>query len=278
MTYEAIQRAAEAVAEATGRKRHAAAIVLGSGLSGYAATLPGAVEVPYASIPGFPVPKVEGHSGSLFSVELEGNPVMVLAGRVHTYEGWDLVDVVFAVRTAVMSGCSTIVLTNAAGGVGEGMEPGDLVLIRDHLNLTGRNPLAGSNDDRLGPRFPDMSRVYTQELRDLAREAGNDTGVALGEGVYAWFLGPSYETPAEVQMAKRMGADLVGMSTVPEAIAARHMGADVLGMSLVTNLAAGISPTPLSHEEVTATADAARERFTTLLDLLLPRVAARAAD
>lgn len=278
MTYEAIQRAAEAVAEATGRERHVAAIVLGSGLSGYASTLPGAVEVAYASIPGFPVPKVEGHSGSLFSVELDGHPVLVLAGRVHTYEGWDLADVVFAVRTAVMSGCSTIALTNAAGGVGDGMEPGDLVLISDHLNLTARNPLAGPNDERLGPRFPDMSRVYGQELRDLARVCGDETGVALAEGVYAWFLGPSYETPAEVQMAKRMGADLVGMSTVPEAIAARHMGAEVLGMSLVTNLAAGISPTPLSHEEVTQTAEEARERFTRLLDVLLPRVAARAAD
>jgi purine-nucleoside phosphorylase len=155
------------------------------------------------------------------------------------------------------------------------MQPGDLVLIRDHLNLTGRNPLAGPNDDRLGPRFPDMSRVYSAELRAIARDAGTETGMDLAEGVYAWFLGPSYETPAEVQMAKRMGADLVGMSTVPEAIAARHMGADVLGMSLVTNLAAGISPTPLSHAEVTATADAARERFTRLLNVLLPRLASR---
>lgn len=275
MTYEAIQRARTAIADTTGRETHRAAIVLGSGLSGYAATLPGAIEIAYADIPGFPVPQVEGHSGSLFSVELDGHPVMVLAGRVHTYEGWDLGDVVFAVRTAVASGCSTIALTNAAGGVGDGMQPGDLVLIRDHLNLTSRNPLMGPNDERLGPRFPDMSTVYGAELRDLARAAGAETGVDLAEGVYAWFLGPSYETPAEVQMAKRMGADLVGMSTVPEAIAARHMGADVLGMSLVTNLAAGISPTPLSHEEVTETANAARKRFTTLLDTLLPRLAAR---
>lgn len=275
MTLEAIQKARAAIATSTGRDSHAAAIVLGSGLSGYAATLPGAVEMPYAEIPGFPVPKVEGHSGSLFSADLDGSPVMVLAGRVHAYEGWDLADVVFAVRTAVASGCGAIALTNAAGGVGDGMKPGDLVLIRDHLNLTARNPLAGPNDERLGPRFPDMSEVYTGTLRSLAHEAAAETGVTLGEGVYAWFLGPSYETPAEVQMAKRMGADLVGMSTVPEAIAARHMGAEVLGMSLVTNLAAGISPTPLSHEEVTETANAARDRFTTLLDQLLPRLAAR---
>ena len=275
MTYEAIQEAKKEIASATGRGDHRAAIVLGSGLSSYAASLPGAVEVPYAAIPGFPVPKVEGHSGSLFSADLNGSPVLVLAGRVHAYEGWDLTDVVFAVRTAVASGCATIALTNAAGGLGDDMTSGDLVLISDHLNLTARNPLMGANDDRLGPRFPDMSEVYSAELRDLMRRVGDDVDVALGEGVYAWFLGPSYESPAEVQMAKRMGADLVGMSTVPEAIAARHMGAEVLGMSLVTNLAAGISPTPLSHYEVTKAADEARGRFTRLIDALLPRLATR---
>jgi purine-nucleoside phosphorylase len=274
MSYEALAVAKAVIGEKTGRAEHALAIVLGSGLSGYAATLPGAVEIPYRDIPGFPTPKVEGHAGSLFSVELAEHPVMILAGRVHTYEGWDLSDVVFAVRTAVLSGCSRIALTNAAGGVGEGLEPGDLVLIRDHINLTGRNPLTGLNDPRLGPRFPDMSEVYPAPIRSRAVAIGERVGVPLKEGVYAWFLGPSYETPAEVQMAKRLGADLVGMSTVPEAIAARHMGAAVLGISLVTNLAAGISKTPLSHEEVTATAEAARERFTRLLDALLPALVA----
>jgi purine-nucleoside phosphorylase len=272
MTYEAITRAAAVIAERTGRPSHRLAVVLGSGLSGYAAGLPGVVTLPYHEIPGFPVPRVEGHAGALYSTEVAGHPVMVLAGRVHTYEGWELEDVVFAVRTAVVSGCSTVVLTNAAGGVGDGMAPGDLVLIRDHLNLTGRTPLLGPNDARLGPRFPDMSAVYPAELRERARRIGAGVDVGLGEGVYAWFLGPSYETPAEVQMAKRMGADLVGMSTVPEAVAVRHMGGQVLGISLVTNLAAGISPAPLSHAEVTATADAARERFTRLLDGLLPEL------
>ena len=272
MTYEAVQTAAAEIARRSGRTTHRVGLVLGSGLSGYAAALPGAVEVPYGDIPGFPVPRIEGHSGSLFSAEVAGTGVMILAGRVHTYEGWDQSDVVFAVRTAVATGCTTIVLTNAAGGAGDGMAPGDLVLIKDHLNLTGRNPLTGANDDRLGPRFPDMSAVYPQALRDLAHGVGERVGVSLGEGVYAWFLGPSYETPAEVQMAKHLGADLVGMSTVPEAIAVRHMGAAVLGISLVTNLAAGISPTPLSHDEVTATANAARERFTRLLDALLPEL------
>jgi len=270
MSYENLQAAATGVAERTGRDDHRLGVVLGSGLGSYAATLPGAIEIPYTEIPGFPVPRVAGHAGSLISTELDGRPVLVFAGRVHTYEGWDLDDVVFGVRTAILSGCRRILLTNAAGGAGDGLEPGDLVLITDHLNLTARNPLAGPNDERLGPRFPDMSAVYTPALRTTAREVGDRVGVTLKEGVYAWFLGPSYETPAEVQMAKRMGADLVGMSTVPEAIAARHMGAEVLGISLVTNLAAGISPAPLSHEEVQETADAARDRFTALLDALLP--------
>lgn len=273
MMFESIAAARDHIADATGRSSHAGAIVLGSGLSGYAGSLPRSHEIPYGEIPGFPTPKVEGHSGSLFSVELGGSPLLVLAGRVHAYEGWDLSDVVFAVRTAVASGCTKIALTNAAGGVGEGLAPGDLVLITDHINFTARNPLAGPNDDRLGPRFPDMSAVYSPALRRLAHEVAAEVDVALAEGVYAWFLGPSYETPAEVQMAKRFGADLVGMSTVPEALAARHMGAEVLGVSLVTNLAAGISPTPLSHDEVTATAASARERFTRLLDALLPRLA-----
>jgi purine-nucleoside phosphorylase len=273
MTYDAVSAAARHVAEITGRDHHRVGVVLGSGLSGYAETLPGAVTVPYAEVPGFPVPAVEGHAGSLVSVEADGEPVLILAGRVHTYEGWESTDVVFAVRTAVASDCSIVVLTNAAGGLGDEMEPGDLVLIRDHLNLAARNPLVGDNDDRLGPRFPDMTDVYPESLRAVAHEVAADLDQTLGEGVYAWLLGPSYETPAEIRMLKRLGADLVGMSTVPEAIAARHMGARVLGISLVTNLAAGISPTPLSHEEVTATADAARERFTGLLDALLPRLA-----
>ncbi len=273
MTYEALQLAARAVRAETGRPDHDVVIVLGSGLSDYAASLPGAIEVPYDVIPAFPVPKVEGHAGSLFSADLDGTAVLALAGRVHAYEGWDLDDLVFGVRTAITAGAGIVVLTNAAGGVGEGLVPGSLVLIRDHLNLAARNPLMGANDDRLGPRFPDMSAAYDPELRAIARAVGREVGVDLQEGVYAWFLGPTYETPAEVEMARRLGADLVGMSTVPETIAARHMGARVLGISLVTNLAAGLSDAPLSHEEVKETAAAARDRFTTLLDELLPRLA-----
>ena len=269
MSYEDIQKAAAVIVEKTGRPKHEVAIVLGSGLAEYAKSLPGAVEVPYQDIPGFPLPKVEGHGGSLFSARPGNAPVLCYSGRVHTYEGWEMSDVVFGVRTAVASGCGTVILTNAAGGAGDGLEPGDLVLIRDHLNLAARNPLVGTNDERLGPRFPDMSDTYPSDLRETARQVAEAAGVTLKEGVYAWFLGPTFETPAEVQMAKRLGADLVGMSTVPEAIAARHMGARILGISLVTNLAAGISPVPLSHEEVQETADEARERFTAVVDGLL---------
>ncbi len=272
MNYEEVEAAAGAVVAATGREHHQVALVLGSGLSDYARGLPDAVEVPYRELPGFPVPAVEGHAGSLYSALSDGVRVLALAGRVHLYEGWELDRVVFAVRTAVAVGCGIVVLTNAAGGVGAGLRPGDLVVISSHINLTGRNPLLGPNDERLGPRFPDMTDVYDARLRSLARRAGEEVGVPLGEGVYTWLTGPSYETPAEIEMVRRIGGDLVGMSTVPEAIAARHMGARVLGISLVTNLAAGISPTPLSHEEVQETARAARERFTRLLDALLPRL------
>lgn len=269
MSYDTLTAAAAEIADRTGRDAHRLAIVLGSGLGDYAASLPDAIEIPYREIPGWPTPTVEGHHGSLYSADV-GGPILVLSGRAHFYEGRSLEEVVFGVRAAILAGCDTIVLTNAAGGVGRGLEAGDLVLIRDHLNLTGHNPLIGPNDDRLGPRFPDMSTVYDAGLRSLAREAAEAAGVQLKEGVYTWLTGPSYETPAEIRMVGRLGGDLVGMSTVPEAIAARHMGARVLGISLVTNLAAGISKVPLSHEEVQETAEKARSRFTGLLDRLLP--------
>jgi len=269
MTFDDISAAATTIAERTGRPAHRLAVVLGSGLGDYASTLPGAIAIPYAEIPGWPVPSVVGHSGTLYSADVNGS-ILVLSGRAHMYEGRSLDEVVFGVRVAITAGARIIVLTNAAGGVADGLHAGDLVLISDHLNLTGRNPLTGPNDQRLGSRFPDMTNVYSPTLRSLAREAGARAGVPLGEGVYAWLSGPSYETPAEIHMVATLGGDLVGMSTVPEAIAARHMGAAVLGISLVTNLAAGISPTPLTHEEVQKTASTARDRFTRLLDHLLP--------
>lgn len=278
MSYHTIMAAAAIIAARSERDRHDAAVVLGSGLSDYARSLPDAIELPYEGIPGFPLPKVAGHGGSLFSVPIGDRAVMLLAGRVHSYEGHPMEDVVFAVRTAVASGAQRVLLTNAAGGVAEAYRPGDLVMISDHLNLAGRNPLTGHNDDRLGPRFPDMTNVYTDALRAQLADVFRAEGLPPHEGVYAWFAGPTYETPAEVQMAKRLGADLVGMSTVPEAIAIRHMGAEVAGISLVTNLAAGISDTPLSHDEVTVTAERARATFGRVLDGFLPYLVADEGD
>ncbi len=267
MNYEDLAVAARVISNGT-RRKHTVAMVLGSGMGGYGATEPGVISMPYIDIPSFPVPRVEGHQGTLYSLQAEGSETgtLVFSGRAHAYEGWDLDEVVFGVRTAIVAGCRTIVLTNAAGGVGDHLEPGDLALITDHINLAARNPLVGTNDDRLGPRFPDLTDVYDPGLRSLAREAADAAGVTLKSGIYTWLLGPTYETPAEVEMIRRLGGDLVGMSTVPEAIAARHMGARVLGISLVTNKAAGLSGHPLSHDEVTATADRAREHFTSLID------------
>lgn len=273
MSYHTIKAAAAVIAAKTQREQHQAAVVLGSGLSDYARTLDGAIEMPYESIPEFPVPRVVGHSGSLFSVPVGDNNVLMFAGRVHLYEGWSMDEVVFGVRTAVATGAERILLTNAAGGVNEAFSPGSLVTISDHLNLTARNPLIGPNDDRLGPRFPDMTTVYSLRLRTEIARILRSHSLPVHEGVYAWFTGPTYETPAEVQMAKRMGADLVGMSTVPEAIAAKHMGADVAGLSLVTNHAAGITGEPLSHDEVTETATRARARFANVIDAFLPVLA-----
>lgn len=274
MNYAELQAAAALIAERTGREKHDVALVLGSGLSDFAASLPDAIEIPYGELPGFAVPKVAGHGGSLFSAEVGDGAALVFAGRVHYYEGWPLDKVVAGVRTAVMAGAGTVVLTNAAGGVNPAFSPGDLVLISDHLNLTAANPLIGTNDDRLGTRFPDLTGLYSSDLRSLAKEVAEGVEVQLQEGVYAWLTGPSYETPAEIQMVNRMGGDLVGMSTVPEAIAVRHMGSKVMGISLCTNLAAGISATPLSHDEVKEVAGLAHDKFTRLLHELLPRLVA----
>lgn len=274
MNYHTLMAAAATIRSRTGVEAHDAAVVLGSGLGSYASTLKDSIEIPYSDIAGFPITKVAGHAGSLFSAPVGDHRVLLFAGRVHVYEGWDMADVVFGVRAAVACGAKRVLLTNAAGGVADGLSAGDLVIISDHLNLTGRNPLLGPNDDRLGPRFPDMTNVYSPRLRASLADTFREVGITPHEGVYAWFLGPTYETPAEVQMAKRMGADLVGMSTAPEAIAVRHMGAEVVGISLVTNLAAGISPTPLSHEEVTETAAIARSTFTNVIDHFLPTLVA----
>ena len=261
-------------------------LILGSGLGGYADELADRIVIPYRDLPGFPVSAVEGHAGNLVfgragkspsspaGISDRGIEVLALQGRVHTYEGHDLQTVVFPIRTLIACGCDTLIITNAAGGIGAALHPGDLVILSDHLNLLADSPLAGQNDPRVGPRFPDMTDAYDPALRTLAAAAGADLGLALREGVYAGLRGPSYETPAEVRMLRTLGADLAGMSTVAEVIAARHMGARVLGISCVTNLAAGISKAKLSHAEVTETAGRVRGTFVALLDRILARIAA----
>ncbi len=270
--YERLQEAAAAIADLSGRKEHAAALVLGSGLGDYAAALPNAVAIPYATIPHFPTPKVEGHSGTLYSIDVDGKGALIFSGRVHFYEGWDLFDVVFGVRAAALAGCHTVLLTNACGGVSRGLSVGDLVAVSDHINLTGQNPLIGANDKRLGTRFPDVSDAYSGALRHEMKAAFDVADVSYKEGVYAWFTGPSYETPAEIEMVRRIGGDLVGMSTVPEAVALAHMGRRVGAISLVTNLAAGASNEPVTHEEVQEAAELAKSKFTHLINELLPRL------
>jgi purine-nucleoside phosphorylase len=240
------------------------AIVLGSGL-GAAMELDAAAEIPYGEIPHFPISTVPGHAGSLHLQDFEGVPTAFLSGRVHLYEGYDPDQVVFAVRVMRILGASTVFLTNAAGGVNTDFHPGVLMVIQDHINLTGSTPLLGPNDDRLGPRFPDMSEIYSRNLVSLARASAQSLGQEMVTGVYLGLLGPSFETPAEIRMARLLGADAVGMSTVLEAVAATHIGMDVLGISCITNMAAGILPQKLSHEEVIETTQRVRHEFAGLL-------------
>ena len=248
------------------------ALVLGSGLGGFADTLESATKIPYAEIPTMPSSGVVGHAGNLVIGRAEGLDVVAMQGRVHLYEGHPPADVVFGARLMIRMGARIVIITNAAGGANPAFEPGDLMLIDDHLNLTGQSSLTGPNEDALGPRFPDMSKAYDPALKALALEAASHAGFQLVRGVYAGNLGPAYETPAEVRLASRLGADAVGMSTVLETIAARHMGARVLGISCITNKAAGLSPTALDHAEVEETARAARGRFVALLRGVLGKI------
>lgn len=270
--YERIETTARILNQRVGVPGHDVAVVLGSGLGAYPGRFPDRVSVPYSELPGFPLPGAVGHTGVAHSVHVGSNRVLLLAGRVHAYEGHPMEVVTFPIRTTILSGCRVVVLTNAAGGCGDGFAPGDLVVISDHINMAGISPLEGPNDERLGPRFPDMTDVYTPELRAAAAAAGEQAGVALKEGVYLWWRGPMFETPAEIRMARTLGASLVGMSTVPEATVARHMGAKVLGISLVTNLAAGMSGHRLSSEEVLEVGDRTAGRFAALFDELLQRI------
>jgi purine-nucleoside phosphorylase len=269
--YDHVREAAETVRARIPRVPEIA-IVLGSGLGDFAGTLGDAVSMPYGDLPHWPVSTVVGHEGRLVVGTVRDRLIAALSGRCHLYEGHDLGTVTFAVRALGLLGVKTLILTNAAGGVNTGFSQGALMVIDDHINLTGQNPLVGPNEDRFGPRFPDMSDVYAVRLRRIADEAGRRIDLVLPHGVYVALLGPSYETPAEIRYLRTIGADAVGMSTVPEAIAARHMGVNVLGISCITNMAAGVLPQPLDHSEVMATAQRVRGQFIALLEEIVARI------
>lgn len=245
------------------------AIVLGSGLGGFADDFDDPVAIPYEDIPGFVRSTAQGHAGRLVIGNVDSIPVLAMQGRVHYYEGYSLEEVTFPIRVFNLLGIKTLVLTNAAGGINVQLTQGALMMISDHVNLMGLNPLRGPNDERFGPRFPDMSAVYSPELQELVVEEAKAINVEVRRGIYGALSGPSYETPAEIHLLRNLGADAVGMSTVPEAIVARHMGIEVLGISCITNMAAGISDEPINHEEVMATGVRVRATFTELLQRVI---------
>ncbi|WP_339816619.1 purine-nucleoside phosphorylase [Paenibacillus sp. FSL R7-0216] len=247
-------------------------LILGSGLGVLADHIEQPVSIDYRDIPFFPQSTVEGHAGELLIGTVQGTAVVLMKGRFHMYEGYGPEMTAFPVRVMKELGVSTLLVTNAAGGVNTSYHPGDLMLISDHLNLTGRNPLVGPNDEELGARFPDMSQAYSRRLRDIARKIAADKGVPLQEGVYAGLLGPTYETPAEIRMLRTLGADAVGMSTVSETIVARHAGIEVLGISCISNMASGILDQPLSHQEVMETTERVREKFLSLVLSIIPQI------
>ncbi|HEY2153045.1 MAG TPA: purine-nucleoside phosphorylase [Vicinamibacterales bacterium] len=269
--YDDVKEAADAIRSRV-PEVPAIAVVLGSGLGDFAASLGNAVSMPYVDLPHWPASRVIGHDGKLVVGTSRGRTIAALAGRCHAYEGHNLPQVTFAVRALGLLGVKTLLLTNAAGGVNTSFSEGALMVIDDHLNLTGGNPLVGPNDDRFGARFPDMTEVYSLRLRRIADQAGSALGLQLPHGVYAGLMGPSYETPAEIRYLRTIGADAVGMSTVPEAIAARHMGIDVLGISCITNMAAGVLPQPLDHAEVMETTRRVRGQFVALLEGIVERL------
>ncbi|MBW2462084.1 MAG: purine-nucleoside phosphorylase [Deltaproteobacteria bacterium] len=266
-----LEGAAKVVRAFSGRVPRVA-LVLGSGLGAWADEIDDAVRIPYEEIPGIPSSEVKGHAGNLVLGTKQGVPVVAMQGRAHLYEGHSAQEIVFGTRLMLTLGAETLFITNAAGGIDPAFSPGDLMLIEDHLNFTGDNCLRGENDDSLGARFPDMTRAYDRDLGALADEVAAADGYTLQRGVYAGLLGPTYETPAEIRMLQTLGANAVGMSTVLEVIAARHMGARILGVSCITNLAAGISKTELSHDEVKETAERVRDRFVGLLSGVLVKL------
>jgi len=267
---EKINAAAKAIEEACGKAE--IAIILGSGLGDYGEALEERRELAYADIPGFPVSTVVGHAGRWLSGKLHGKNVYMMQGRFHSYEGYDMQTVTMPIRVMAKLGVKTLIVTNAAGGVNINWTPGDLMILTDFINLTGKNPLTGPNLDEFGPRFPDMTQAYDEDLQALARSVGRKLDIELRSGVYCWLNGPTYETPAEIRMVRVLGADAVGMSTVPETIVARHCGMKVLGISCITNMAAGILKQPLNHEEVMETGLRAKDTFSALVDGIVERL------
>lgn len=272
--YERAEHAARIVRSRT-KLEPRIAIVLGSGLGGFADEFEDAVGIPYEEITGFARSTAQGHAGRLVIGTIDEVPVMAMQGRVHYYEGYSLEQVTFPIRTFKLLGVKTLILTNASGGINVQLSQGALMVISDHLNLMGDNPLRGPNDDRFGPRFPDMSTVYAPELQQIVVEEAKTIGVEVRRGTYVALSGPSYETPSEIHLLRNLGADAVGMSTVPEAIVARQMGLEVLGISCITNMAAGISDEPINHEEVMATGNRVRDVFGLLLQRVVGRVHSR---
>jgi purine-nucleoside phosphorylase len=272
-TFAKAERAAKYIRART-KLRPQVALVLGSGLGAFADDFSGATRIDYKKIPHFPHSTAEGHAGRLVMGTVEGVPVAAMQGRVHFYEGYKMEEVTFPMRVLARLGVHAVILTNAAGGINANYKQGALVVMRDHINLQGTNPLIGPNDERFGLRWPDMTRAYDRKAMEIALEEGRRMGIPVADGVYAAMTGPSYETPAEIRSLRTIGADLVGMSTVPEVIVARHMRIRVLGISCVTNLAAGILDQPLTAGEVFETAARVKKEFVGLLRAVIPRLAA----
>lgn len=272
--YERVQAAAQAIRARTDVVPQVG-LILGSGLGGFADRLEASLAIEYADIPGFPRSHVVGHHGRLVIGTRAGATCVAMQGRVHMYEGHSAQTVAFPARVLVALGAKVLIITNAAGGLNPRWQPGTLMLIRDHIDMLRDHPLRGPNDERLGPRFPDMTTAYAPALRALVKEVAARENIELAEGVYVAMPGPCYETPAEVKMLQTLGADATGMSTVPEVVVARHMGARVIGVSCITNQAAGITGAALSHDEVTETATRVRSTFEGLLDAILGALVAR---
>lgn len=272
ISFKEIKRAANIVMNSCGPAD--IAVILGSGLGGYEEEVLDPVEIDYNEIPGFPLSTVPGHAGRFIVGTIAEKRVLVMSGRFHSYEGYSMDKVTLPVRIMSLMGVDTLIVTNAAGAVNTSYKPGDLVILEDFINLSGRNPLRGKNLDRFGPRFPDMTHAYDRNLREIAEKEANKLGISIQKGVYCYMNGPCFETPAEIRMARIIGADLVGMSTVPETIVARHCGMRVLGISSVTNMAAGVLDQPINHEEVLAVGESIKAPFRKLVSAIIDKMPA----